>query len=425
MTLKLPRGGLGYFTKLNAKLILVLLYAFAQVGVVWWYAAARSSQTGAPAGGFASANQKIYVAVEEEGKIAVINPQNELIKYIDLSKTVDGMKYGFTAHNVQVAPDGRSVWVTANFAAGDDHSFNPLRLFKSLALGLSGKAYASGNHSSSGEEEEEEDSAPAATSAQDEVIVIDPATDKIIQRLALGNDLHLAHIVLTPDSKRAYASAQTKDKIYQIDAAGLKLQKEISLRAGSGPHGIRIAPDGALAYVALSTGKAIGVINLKTGLVAYVELKGQAVQTGVTPDGRWVVASVYDAKSLAVYDTAQKSLRYIDLPAEAKGPIQMYATPDSRYFYLADQGYYFNQPSSDKVYKVDLAGFKVVATITAGGAPHGVVVSPDGQKTYVTNLLSGDLSVINNATGREVSRLKIGKQPNGVSIWTKEGGGTP
>ena len=130
---------------------------------------------------------------------------------------------------------------------------------------------------------------------------------------------------------------------------------------------------------------------------------------------------MYDAKSLAVYDIASKKLSYVDLPKEAKGPVQIYPSPDSKYVYVADQGYYFNQPNSDLVYKIDLGEMKVAQTIKGGTAPHGVAVSQDGKFVYVTNLLSDDLSVIDAGAGKEITRIKIGKMPNGVSLFYSKG----
>src|SRR3989344_8977368 len=58
---------------------------------------------------------KIYVAVEEAGEIAVISAKDRaVIKRIDLSSDMGGKKIGFMPHNVQVAPDNKRVWVTAN-----------------------------------------------------------------------------------------------------------------------------------------------------------------------------------------------------------------------------------------------------------------------------------------------------------------------
>ena len=65
------------------------------------------------------------------------------------------------------------------------------------------------------------------------------------------------------------------------------------------------------------------------------------------------------------------------------------------------KGYYFNQPNSDLVYKIDLQEMKVAQTIKGGTAPHGVAVSQDGKFVFVTNLLSDDLSVIDAIAGKK------------------------
>lgn len=64
---------------------------------------------------------------------------------------------------------------------------------------------------------------------------------------------------------------------------------------------------------------------------------------------------------------------------------------------------------------------KVTQTILSGLAPHGVVVSKEGKLVYVTNLLSDDVSVIDIALGREVAKIKVGKMPNGISVWYSQG----
>ena len=345
---------------------------------------------------------KIYVAVEEAGEIAVISVKDRaVIKRIDLSADMGGTKIGFMPHNVQVAPDNKSVWVTANAMdmSEDKVSFNVIS-----------KARADEGH---GEEKE--------LKVNDEVIVIDPLTDKIIKRIEMGTDLHLSHIALTPDFNYAIAAAQSKGVIYKINAKTYEVEKEINTEKGGEPHGLRISPNGQTAYIAMLKGKSIGVLDVEKMNLSYVPLKGAAVQTGVTPDGRYALASVYDAKSLAIYDIVSQKLSYVDLPKEAKGPVQIYPTPDSRFVYVADQGYYFNQPKSELVYKIDLQEMKVAETIKGGTAPHGVAVSQDGKFAYVTNLLSDDLSVIDTAHGKEVAKIKVGKMPNGVSLFYGEG----
>ena len=345
-------------------------------------------------------SNKIYVAIEGAGEISVIDAKtNQVLKRIDLSEDKNGMTVGYMPHNVQVAPDNKSVWVTANAVEKKDMKMS----FRIIPI-----AYADTGHG---------DEVAIPSEIMDEVIVIDPFSDVIVKRIELGQGLHLSHVSLTPDSAYAVVASQEKGIVYKINTSSFEVEKEVATKKGGEPHGLRISPDGKTAYIAMLGGKSMGVLDIASFIMKYIPLRGRAVQTGVTPDGKYALASVYDAKTLAVYDTASSELSYIDLPKEAKGPVQIYPTPDSRFVYVADQGLYFDQPVSNNVYKIDLIEMKVTETILAGSAPHGVVVSKDGKFVYVANLKSDDVSVIDTTVEKEIAKINVGKSPNGISIW--------
>lgn len=349
---------------------------------------------------------KVYVAVEDDGVIAVVDPaKGNVVKNIDLSMDGHGGRINFMAHNVQVAPDGKSVWVTANVA--DDESM------KDMGDEESGISMNNGMEMMND-----------IMQVNDEVIVIDPQTDSIVKRIDIAPELHLSHVVVTPDNSYAIVASQEKGIIYKINAKTFKVENEVETKKGSAPHGLRIAPDGKVAYIAMLNGKSLGVLDLSNFQLSYVPLNGSPVQTGVTPDGKYAMASVYDTKSLAVYDVQEKSVKYVKLPSEAKGPVQIYPTPDSRYVYVADQGYYFNQPNGKFVYKIDLGKMEVVGETESGVAPHGIVASKDGKFVYVTNILGGDVSIIDADSGEKIKSIKVGNKPNGISVWSEKYGGT-
>lgn len=338
--------------------------------------------------------EKLYIALEEEGAIAVVDTKdNLLLGKIDLTYKKGDKAVAFAAHNVQVAPDGNRVWVTANFMSLGGH----------------------------GEEKKEAEEKNGA----DQVIVIDPKKDAIIKRIDIAPNQHLAHIVVTRNGKTAFVTAQESGVVYKISAETYKVDKTISLAKDSQPHGLRLSADDKNAYVALIGGKGIGVIDTSSNTAKTVPLSGSAVQTAVIPNSSLIAASVYDTKQVAFYDTVTGEISYVDLPSESEGAIQSYATPDGRYLYVADQGYYFGKPTSDYVYVIDVQGKQVVGKIQAGVAPHGVVISPDGKRAYITNLLSDDVSVIDIATDKEIKRIQVGKMPNGISLWSHQSGGTP
>jgi YVTN family beta-propeller protein len=346
--------------------------------------------------------EKLYVAIEGEGKVAVFDTATrKLLRQIDLSYEQNGMAMSVSPHNVQVAPDGKTVWVTANGSHG----------------GHGGKPSA--------EHKNDDGSGIVMETPTDEVLVIDPETDTLIQRIPIGPALHLAHVVLTPDSSTVYVTAQNENAIYKLDAHQYKMTGKLQAPQGSQPHGLRIAPDGSRAYIGLLQGKGLGVLDLASGKLEVVPLNGAAVQTAVTPDGKLALATLYDTKQLAVYDTQSKALHYIELLKGALGPVQLYPTPDSRFVYVADQGHYFGQPDSQWIYKVDLAKSSVIWSIKAGTAPHGIVIAKDCKSAYVTNIVSDDMSVIDLKTDMETARIPIGKEPNGISLWSRDTGGTP
>lgn len=340
--------------------------------------------------------EKIYVAVEDDGVVSVIDPiKGIVLKKINLSQESQRGRIDFMAHNVQVSPDGKSVWVTANVNES----------MKDMNGAKSGTSINDGMD---------------MMQKKDEVIVIDPQTDSIVKRIEVGQELHLSHVVITPDNSYAIVAAQEKGIIYKINANTFAIENEVETTKGGAPHGLRISPDGKIAYIAMINGKSLGILDLGSFQLSYAPLSGSAVQAGVTPDGKYALASVYDAKSLAVYDIEKKIVKYVKLPEGAKGPVQIYPTPDSQYVYVADQGYYFNQPNGKFIYKIDLEKMEVVKEIESGIAPHGVVVSKDGKFVYVTNILGGDVSVIEVSSDKKINSIKVGNKPNGISVWSEK-----
>lgn len=337
--------------------------------------------------------EKVYVALEGEGKVAVIDTKStKVIATIDLSETVNGETVRYMAHNVQVTSDGKKVLVTANVE--EDMEMEDGEMSHGDDMGHGQKP--------------------------DKLIVIDPVTDKIVNSISVDTDSHLAHVVTSPDAKIAYVTSQEKSKVYLINIESGDVLREVVIGEASGPHGLRVSPDGSEVYIALIDGKAMAVLNTKTNSVRDVALPGAGVQTAVTPDGMYAFSSVYDTKQIAWINRGNNEQGLISLPEGSRGPVQIYSTPDSRYLYVADQGYYFEQPTGNLVYRIDIGRKAVDQTITAGSAPHGIVVSQDGTRAYVTNLLGDDVSIIDTNTNKEISKIPVGDMPNGISIWNEE-----
>lgn len=272
------------------------------------------------------------------------------MKSISLHQDVNGESLSFTAHNVQVSPDGKTVWVTANAGVHDEHDEEK--------NSTSDENMESTMQDMGMPKMTEHADVSESMTQSDEVIVIDRETDSIIKRIPLAPKAHLAHVVLAPDGKYAYVTAQEGNAIYKIDTATYVIKK-IDLPLNSGPHGFRIDSTGKKAYIALMTGKGLGILDIATDAFQVISLDGMAVQAAILPNGKWVFVSLYDTKKLAAYNTESGRLVYVPLPRTSQGPVQLYPSPDGSALYVADQGYLYGRPVNTRVYKLDFLALKI------------------------------------------------------------------
>src|SRR5881409_1665299 len=70
----------------------------------------------------------------------------------------------------------------------------------------------------------------------------------------------------------------------------------------------------------------------------------------------------------------------------------------------------------DAVAVLDTAQNKVVGTIAVPKGPHGLVVTPDGRKVYVSSDGASTVSVIDTATDRVVASIEVGANPHGLAV---------
>ncbi|MEK6684245.1 MAG: hypothetical protein AABY46_06255, partial [Nitrospirota bacterium] len=70
----------------------------------------------------------------------------------------------------------------------------------------------------------------------------------------------------------------------------------------------------------------------------------------------------------------------------------------------------------NEVFVLDLEQRRINKRIPVGTNPMGIVVTPDGRFTLVTNHHSDDISIIENARGEVVRTLSLGNNPCGIAL---------
>jgi YVTN family beta-propeller protein len=121
----------------------------------------------------------------------------------------------------------------------------------------------------------------AANSHDGTVSVIDTDTKKTVQKIEIHTKM-ANRLKFTPDGRFVLVSDLGGDKLKVLDTRSRSLIKEIDL--GGGAAGILMEPGGSRAFVAVSRGNHVAVIDLKALRVAG------RIQTGKGPDGMaWAV----------------------------------------------------------------------------------------------------------------------------------------
>jgi len=121
--------------------------------------------------------------------------------------------------------------------------------------------------------------------------------------------------------------------------------------------------------------------------------------------GPKVCVGLFKDDAVAVIDTAQN--RVVSTVAVPKGPHGLVITPDGRKVYVSSDG-------ASTVSVIDTATDKVAASIDVGANPHGLAMSRDGRKVLVSGFGSNRALVIDTATDKVTGEVAAPKVHNGT-----------
>jgi len=297
-------------------------------------------------------------------------------------------------------------------------------------------------------------------SAGDNVHLIDPATNKVVGEI---KDIEAGHGAgASPDGTRIYVSDEAESTLDIVDARTLKVTTRVPLsghpnnmavgkdgrfvyvgiiqapggvdvidtttrqRVKNVPtkgtiHNVYVTPDGKYAVAGSIAGKTINVIDTKTNEPAWVlemDLGIRPMTFNTNPDGstKWVFAQLTGLNGFAVIDFAtRKELRRIqnpDLPPgkatvpEGSDPSHgMAVTADGKTLVVCSR-------LNNYLYSYSLPELKPLggAELTGKGAGW-VTLTPDGKTAYVANPVTNDVSVVDVASMKEVTKIKVGFVP--------------
>ena len=228
-------------------------------------------------------------------------------------------------------------------------------------------------------------------SAGDSVMLIDPATNKVVGEI---KDIEANHgAAAAPDGSRLYVTNEAESTLDVVDAKTLKVVRHIPLSGH--PNNLSISKDGARVYIAIAQAPgAVDVVDTASMTKAKsIPIAGAGHNTFVTPDGRFVVAGSIAGRSLTVIDQATEATAWSMTFDRGVRPIAFERQPDGStarmFVQLSDlHGFavvdFATHQETSRVILPDPPG--VEKSLNVQGSPsHGIAIAPDGKTLWVTS----------------------------------------
>lgn len=250
--------------------------------------------------------------------------------------------------------------------------------------------------------------------------LVDPATLRIVARLATGRGPHEAApapgggiVYVTNYGGWAFFQEGKEPKreagrsVTVLDLAAKSVRATWDLGVHRLPHGIAVSRDGSRAWVTTEGTQSVHEIDTASGKIVRTWSIAQHVNHMVVPardEAKLYVANIASG-SVTVLDRDGKASVTVPTGAGAEG---IDLSPDGRELWVANR-------SDDSVSVLDTRTTKVVATFPSGGKfPIRVRFAPDGKSVWISNANDGKVAVFDHATRKLLGTIDVPETPIGI-----------
>lgn len=243
------------------------------------------------------------------------------------------------------------------------------------------------------------------------IAVIDMHRQQVVQRLrtndGTGGPMGLA---VSEDGKRLLATDWARGALWLFDVSAAPagpLRELARIAVGRYPAGVAWSPDGRSAYVAERDDDTIAVVDLENAAVR------QRIRVGTHPFALTVDAARQRLHALNVYsnDISVIDLRRLEVErtvAVGKAPYGAALSSDGRRLFVTNQ-------QADSVTMLDAESLATLRTIDGFGYPEGIAAN--GDEILVVNWMDDELSVLDDRTGDERTRVRTGQNSRGFGAF--------
>ena len=239
----------------------------------------------------------------------------------------------------------------------------------------------------------------APLGASNEIAVID--TSSGIVTATIPGVINPHGLAITPDQRYLIAGSYTESKPGEQGAP----PKPSGITEDEHKRHHQTAVEDTNRSVGMSF---VSVVDAATKRVVHrIEVKGAVHHTGVTPNGKFAIATHPTAGAISVIDLRLRKV--IKTIPTGSMPNYAVSTKDSKHIYVSNAG-------NNTVSEIDTQNWTVTRNFTTGAAPEHIVLSPDESSIYVNNVTDGTVSAISVGSGRIVQTYQTGDTPHGIDL---------
>jgi YVTN family beta-propeller protein len=241
--------------------------------------------------------------------------------------------------------------------------------------------------------------------------IVDPVARKVLGRVPTGEGPH--EVTASADGKFAfvanYGARNPGNTISVIDIAAQKELRRFDLGPLRRPHGIVFA-DGKVYFTA-ELNKLIGRYDPASNQIDWLLGTGQ--------NGTHMVLLSKDTSQIFTANIASDSITFIErasgplgwnetvIPV-GKGPEAIDLSPDGKEVWTAHS-------RDGGVSIIDITSKKVIETFNVRTKrSNRLKFTPNGKLVLISDLEGGELVVLDRAARKEIKRMKLGRNPEGI-----------
>ncbi len=266
----------------------------------------------------------------------------------------------------------------------------------------------------------------ALSKTDHKLAIVDPVTLKVTARIPIGEDPH--EVIASSDGRTAYVTIYGGGSLHELNAIDLVAQKplpNIDTRPLYGPHGLTFV--NGKAWFTAEGSKSIGRYDPATGKLDWSmgTGEGRTHMIYVTADSRRIYTTNMGSGTVSIIENTTiqpgASAPPNAKPREEWNQTVVPVVRGSEGFDVSPDGTELWTAASEDgtISIIDLAAKKLAAKIDAKvlGA-NRLKFTPDGKSVFISSLQSGELTIYDAKSHKEIKRLKLGRGAAGILMDT-------